>query len=398
MRIALITYHFPESTIPLAKNLASEDCIVDYYYILQYRLSQNLPGFDFSNAKLKFGINKLSHQDAPETFKYIGDSLVNIFIILIYIPPKLNIRLLRNIFLNRVINKINTINYDFINIVGQDKFLIKFHEKLICQKRVHTLHEVTNHHLDTELNSPLLNYLFLKKVKIIVHSNESYKKICLYKACNKDFVFKIPFGLFETYRHYSPVYFLSKPLRYVLFFGYIRPYKGLDIFLRAVELLNGNFPEIKFVVAGSGYLPELEALKKSERFIVINKHISNSELLGLIDKSHFIICPYKSGSQTGITKLAFLCGKPVLASEVGSFNEEIIDGQNGLLVEPNSPTEISAALSKMIKDEKLYENMLLEIKELQCNSSENWKNIAQKNKAVYLSVLSIIFHFVFLQN
>ena len=386
MRIALITYHFPESTIPLAKNMASDDCTVDYYYILQYRLPQNLPGFDFSNAKLKFGINKLSQKDAPETFAYIGDSPVNIFIILIYIPPKFNFLLLRNLFLTPVINKINSKNYDVINIVGQDKFLINFHEKLICKHIAHTLHEVNNHYLNKELKSPLLNYLFLNKVKIIVHSNEAYKKICLYKACNQALVFKIPFGLFETYCHYSPVGLLPKAISYVLFFGYIRPYKGLDIFLNAVELLKGDFPEIKFVVAGSGHIPELEDLKKSERFIVINRHISNSELLGLIANSRFIVCPYKSGSQTGITKLAFLYGKPLLASDVGSFNEEIIDGKNGLLVEPNSPGAISAALTKLFKDEQLYKHMLLEIKEVQNNSSGNWKNIAQKTKAVLKDV------------
>jgi glycosyltransferase involved in cell wall biosynthesis len=71
-----------------------------------------------------------------------------------------------------------------------------------------------------------------------------------------------------------------------------------------------------------------------------------------------------------------------LASEVGSFNEEIIDGQNGLLVEPNSPAAISAALTKLIRDEKLYKHMLLEISKVQNNSSENWKNIAQKTKTV----------------
>lgn len=383
MRIAIITYHFPESTIPLAKHLVSDNCTVDYYYIFRYKSSKNIPGFDISNANLYFGLNKLSYEDAPETFKYIDKCRININVI--YLPPKLNIFLIRKIFLSFIIFKINIKKYDLINIVGQEKLLIPFHEKLNCLKKIHTLHEVTDHFNNKNLDNPLIEYLLKNKIKIIVHSENSFKKICCYAKCNRSLIFIIPFGLFETYLKYEPVYLIPSSIKFILFFGYIHPYKGLDILSDAINLLQDNLTDIKFVIAGSGHIAELEYLKKNEKCIVINRHLTNNELVGLNKTAQFIVCPYKSASQSGIIMTTFLFGKPIIASNVGAFSEVITDGVNGMLVNPNSPVELAAAITKLITEKELVNGLQLGVHNFSKLQKYNWPDIAQKTKQVYFS-------------
>lgn len=384
MRIALISFHHPEATIPLAKNLASENCSVDYYFIFPYKSSKNIPGFDISNCRLHFGINKLSAEDAPETFKYMGNAKVNLFII--YTPPKVDSALVRKIFLPIITFKINSRKYDFINFVGQQPLLISFHKKLSCSKKVHTLHEVADHFNNKNLNNPLLDYLFENKINIIVHSKDSFNKICRYENCNKSLIFTIPFGLFETYLHYEPAYLIPKSVNYILFFGFIRPYKGLDILLKSIELLQDDFTETKFVIAGSGYVDELKDFKKNERCIVINRLLNSNELVGLNKSAQFIVCPYKSASQSGIIMTTFLFGRPIIASDIGAFSEVIVDGINGILVKPNSAVELAEAIKNLVNDKRLFQKMHKEVMEFGKNLEYNWKEIAQKTKEVYFKI------------
>lgn len=383
LHLAIITYHFPESTLPLAKHLAATGCEVDYYFILRYKASKDIPGFNISNAKLHIGINKLKAADAPETFKYLGDKPVNIFII--YYPPKPNFVFIKSFFSLFIFSKIKSRNYQFINVVGQDPLLITFHSNLKNVKKAHTLHEVSNHYQNKKLDNPLLFYLFKEKIKIIVHSKESHTRLCRYLNSTHQSIIEIPFGLFETYKNYTPKFLIDNTIRYILFFGYLHPYKGLDTLLATIKLLSQNDNVgIKFVIAGSGHCKELEELKNNKQCIVINRHLSNNELVGLNKNAEFVVCPYKSASQSGIIMTSFLFGRPIIASNVGAFSEVIMDGVNGILVAPNSPLELEMAINKLYHDPKILKKMQFEVNSFSENISYNWTNIAAKTKEVYL--------------
>ena len=382
LRLAIITYHFPESTLPLAKSLAKIGCEVDYYFILRYKASKDIPGFNISNSKLRFGINKLSQKDAPETFAYLENIAINIFII--YYPPKPNFSLIKTLFTQIVFSKINSKNYHFVNIVGQDALLINFHEGLKNIKRAHTLHEVNDHYQNQKLDNPLLAFLFKEKIKIIVHSKESYNKICQYRDANQPIIFEIPFGLFETYSFYKPSFLIDSKIKYVLFFGYIHAYKGLDILLKTINMLTEKNIGIKFVIAGSGNSKELEKLKNNQNCIVINRHLTNNELVGLNKSAQFIVCPYKSASQSGIIMTSFLFGRPIIASNVGAFSEVIENGVNGILVAPNSPVELKNAIEKLYNNDNVLKYMQFEVDSFSNKTAYNWLSIAHKTKQVYL--------------
>ena len=144
MRIAIITCFYSESTIALCKYLAKNNNSVDFYFITFWE-QKEIPAFDFRKAPRKPGLLKLNAKDAPETFKYLKNCDVNVNIIRLY-KYSAKYDFLNRIIVNPALKKINNIDYDVINLVGQYEFLMLFHRKLSRFKRIHTLHEVTKHH------------------------------------------------------------------------------------------------------------------------------------------------------------------------------------------------------------------------------------------------------------
>lgn len=141
---------------------------------------------------------------------------------------------------------------------------------------------------------------------------------------------------------------------YILFFGRISPYKGIDILIGAIPLVLKRFPETRFIIAGSQANYSLKTdslLAYKDSTTVISRHLSTEELSGLIVNSKFIVCPYRDATQSGVLMTASAFGKPVLATRVGAFPEFIFDGYNGLLTEP-TPVSFATAICTALSGDK----------------------------------------------
>jgi len=249
--------------------------------------------------------------------------------------------------------------YDFINVVGQDPPLLDLLKTMGTGHNIYTsLHEVTPHYASQSVNNKLVEHLISKGMNIITHSNASREKLlqCGNAVANRIHV--VPFGVFETYSLFDgsdcevP---LEKP--YILNYGNILPYKGLDVLYEAAQLMGPCLDGMKIVVAGCGDDSYLERMINDPRFVVINRYLSNEEIVALNKRAYCIVCPYKSASQSGIVSTTYFFGKPIIASNVGGFNEYIIDGENGLLVPSNDPKALAESLSRLMTDAPLYEKL-----------------------------------------
>ena len=125
-----------------------------------------------------------------------------------------------------------------------------------------------------------------------------------------------------------------------MFFGRLSYYKGIDILLNAIPLVLEKYPEEKFVIAGKpsfGYEVDNNVINKfPNNFKVITSFLNNNDLVKLIEESKFVICPYRDATQSGVLMTAFAAKKMVIATNVGSFPEFIINDVNGLLSMPDS--------------------------------------------------------------
>ena len=132
----------------------------------------------------------------------------------------------------------------------------------------------------------------------------------------------------------------------ILFFGFIRKYKGLDLLLNAMKLLkehtlNGSFKGCKLLIAGEYYEDKqqyddlINELDIADQLILRTDFISDSEVRYYLSAADFVIQPYRSATQSGVTPLAYHFEKPMLVTNVGGLPSLVSDGKVGLVAEPN---------------------------------------------------------------
>lgn len=144
----------------------------------------------------------------------------------------------------------------------------------------------------------------------------------------------------------------------VLFFGKIRPYKGIDTLVRAAEILFDSLPRARLTIAGEGDLsPYLKGMRRPENFTLINRVIGEDEVSPLVRRSRVVVLPYSSATQSGVIPVAYAEGRPVVVTRVGSLPEMVEDGVTGLVVPPDDPRALAEALKTILSDRDLNRRM-----------------------------------------
>lgn len=136
---------------------------------------------------------------------------------------------------------------------------------------------------------------------------------------------------------------------YVLFFGFIRAYKGLDLLLEAFADERLRQEKVKLLVAGEfygdpkPYLDQIAKLGIQDRVVLCNDFIPDNEVNRYFSAADLIAQPYKTATQSGVTQIGFHFEKPMLVTNVGGLPEIVPHGKVGYVVEPQ-PKPIADAL------------------------------------------------------
>ena len=173
--------------------------------------------------------------------------------------------------------------------------------------------------------------------------------------------------------------------KYLLFFGFIRDYKGLDLLINAfADVRLRKFP-VKLLVAGEYYSspePYLELIKERnlEDFIELRTEFIPDDQVNLyFSAADMVVQPYKSATQSGVTQIGYHFNKPMLVTNVGGLSEIIPDGKIGYVVEPESGM-IADALVDFYKNARMaeFETNIVEEK-----MKFSWSNMVQTFLSVY---------------
>lgn len=148
---------------------------------------------------------------------------------------------------------------------------------------------------------------------------------------------------------------LDADKEYMLFFGLVRAYKGLDLLLDAMAKIHDKLPNLCLLVAGEFYEQEemyrkqIEANGLTDKVIIRNEFIPDADLRLYFGAANLIVQPYKTATQSGVTQVAFHFEKPMLVTNVGGLGEIVHDHKMGYATEPNAD-----AIAEAIVD--YYEN------------------------------------------
>ena len=144
--------------------------------------------------------------------------------------------------------------------------------------------------------------------------------------------------------------------QYMLFFGLVRAYKGLDLLLDAFGMVKDRLPDLRLIVAGEFYEDEdkyraqIETNGLSERVILRNEFIPDGDLQKYFGAADLIAQPYKSATQSGVTQVAFHFEKPMLVTNVGGLAEIVHDHKMGYTSEPSAEAIATDILDYFTQD------------------------------------------------
>ncbi len=162
----------------------------------------------------------------------------------------------------------------------------------------------------------------------------------------------------------------------LLFFGFIRPYKGLDVLLKAMCLLKEE--DIFLSVVGEFWKGEQDSeefLKKnnlSGMVELVPRYVSDQEAADYFQRCDLVVLPYRSATGSGVVPLAFHYGKPVIVTSVGGLPDVVEDGVTGTLVEPDSPEQISDAIRAVQFGKVRYDSEKIGLQ----NKGMSWKGLS----------------------
>lgn len=160
---------------------------------------------------------------------------------------------------------------------------------------------------------------------------------------------------------------INKDDQVILFFGYVRKYKGLDILLKAFPKILEKFPNTFLLIVGefydnpANYFKLIEELNITERVKLINQFVPNEDVAKYYLSSDVVVLPYRSATQSGILNVAYGFNKPVIVTNVGGLAEFVIEGKTGFVIKPDSEDEIVKGYEEYLstKDEvNFIENII----------------------------------------
>ena len=172
--------------------------------------------------------------------------------------------------------------------------------------------------------------------------------------------------------------------RFILFFGLVRSYKGLDLLLDVMASKKVKELNLNLIIAGEFYDAKEKYLKKINHLKLKNiylydSYIPNQDVANYFCASDIVVQPYISATQSGVSMIAYNFNKPIILTNVGGLSEYVVNQQDGYLVDVNIDS-IADALVDFYKNNR-EEKFVKSVKKKQINFT--WSNFAHKFNLLY---------------
>lgn len=229
----------------------------------------------------------------------------------------------------------------------------------------------------------------------IVHTKFSFNELIRNTHVPESKISIVPHGIFDYYKNIrnetqkQDIVRKTNPNKIILFFGLIKPYKGLDFLIKAFSLLpNKLLKETRLLVAGYpkmsiNIFKELAMQLGVADLIIWDLRFIPEEEVPLIFESAYVVAlPYLKIDQSGVLMTALAFKKPIVAFKVGGFLEVLKDGVTGYLVEPGNIYGLSKALRQILSRPQIAQQMSRSIEKM-IEDDLSWESVAKKTVQIY---------------
>jgi len=249
--------------------------------------------------------------------------------------------------------------------------------KLKDTKQIFICHNVMPHER-TLVDGTLSKMAFKHIDRFIVQSKKDLKDLKSLKPKSKIILNHHP--IYDVFKAKGKLKKIAK--RVILFFGYVRKYKGLRYLVKAM-------PEIakktgaKLLVVGEFYedIKEYETLIKElgidKNITIINRYVPNEDIPKYYKMADAVIVPYITATQSGIIQTAYNFDKPVVVTDVGGLPEVVDNGKTGYIVKSKDADALSKAIIKLYNNKTDYTKNIRQYKK-----RFSWSNLAKNLEAL----------------
>ena len=257
---------------------------------------------------------------------------------------------------------------------------------LYRKKLLITIHDPVPHNSNYGKKMHILRIFLSKFINhfVLLNKSQTNQFIKYYQIQRKN-IYYAQLGYYDILRKYGEV--ITNKNKFILFFGRIAEYKGIEYLLSAYNNIYKNYPGIKLILAGNGKLYfDTTKYTNNDSIIFINRYIPTEELCSLIKSCEFVVCPYSSGTQSGVIASAFAFYKPVVATDVGGLSEMIKQKQSGIIVPPKNIEAISNAIELLLSNPNLIQEMSKYIKSETETGDLSWNKISAEYTNIYREI------------
>lgn len=262
---------------------------------------------------------------------------------------------------------------------------------------VFTVHNVNPHHKTLRIYHRVI-YSMLYKLcnSLVIHSEQGKRELMELFNVEPGKVWVIPHG---DYKFFVPEIELTAEtakerlglpgtVKTILFFGAIRPNKGLDFMLSALPRICRKIEGLRLLIVGEPwenyqrYRKIIEQYQLEDNVCEYLRYVSNDEIPLFFWASDVVVLPYREITQSGVLQIAYAFSKPVVATDIEGFKEVIDEGRNGYTVPFGDSQRFAEILITMLSDEiKMLE--MGKFSRFLADTRYSWEGIAEKNEAVY---------------
>jgi D-inositol-3-phosphate glycosyltransferase len=288
-----------------------------------------------------------------------------------------------------------------------DRTLLMLYYRLLRKKIVRTVHNVNagrRDSRDTRLNRFTLRIQYRLSHHIFVHTEKMKLELIDEFGVPGARVTVIPFGINNavpntslTSRDAKQRLGLREDERAILFFGNITPYKGLEYLIAAFRQLPARCKDYRLIIAGRPdsceeywreIREELQSGVQTERVLLRAEFVPDEETEVYFKAADVLILPYRHIYQSGVLFLGHSFGLPVLAADVGSLKDDIIEGKTGFVFRPEDPVDLTRAIEKYFASD-LYANLNSRRREIRDYATDrhSWNVVSHITMSVYAGLI-----------
>jgi glycosyltransferase involved in cell wall biosynthesis len=290
-----------------------------------------------------------------------------------------------------------------------DRTLLMLYYKMLGKKVVFTAHNVNAGKRDA--NDSFINRLTLKAQyriadHIFVHTELMKKELLQEFGVKSSAVTVIPFGINNSVPNTDLTPAEAKQrlgieggMKTVLFFGSIRPYKGLERLVPAFLKVAERNPEYRLIIAGQvrkgceqylqNVLQEVDAHPSRHQVIKKLHFVPDSETELYFKAADVVVLPYVEIFQSGVLFLAYSFGLPAVVSDIGSFRDDVVEGENGFLYDPQDPNSLARTIEKYFAS-NLYADLDKRREDIRAAAlqAHSWETVGRITRGVYEQLLA----------